>query len=428
MKVLFCAYDKPSHLATGPNAWLQRLVPDLRQTYGIEVHTFFIYSGDFNDCPTISFFSTHQLPISTLSRETLPYIADQVKALIGIVRAEHITVVVANLVIPAFYATRYLKRLNIPMIGVFHSVDAFYKGVIQKFIHGDIQDQLNVGVAVSDYIHQLCVAQPSQTSMTVIPCGTPLPKQSATKLENRALKVMYAGRIVIEAKQIIKLTKAFIDASKALPNVIFSIFGDGDEVPQIRQLLKDTQHHKVNYEGAIAPAEIMKYFAQHHIFTLMSDYEGMPIALMEAMACGVVPVCLEEASGINEIIDHGVNGFIVKNRGDDYQKHLQLLSDNTELWETMSKNAVLSIAQRYSTDITHKKWHNLLKAFATQEVKPVSIPHRIRLEGALLYYGDNRKPTQSETLQENFNDYWMRLRLFLRPRARIWALLKKRNL
>ena len=130
MKVLFCAYDRPGHVATGPNAWLQRLIPDLTCNYGLNVHTLFVYSGTEADCPTLSFFKAQGLPTSAINREELPYVADQVKALLHIVKKEAIQVVVANLVIPAFYATSYLRQAGIPVIGVMHSNDLFYKGVI----------------------------------------------------------------------------------------------------------------------------------------------------------------------------------------------------------------------------------------------------------------------------------------------------------
>ena len=45
MKILFCAYDRPGQIASGPNAWLQRLIPDLISNYGLDIQTLFVYSG-----------------------------------------------------------------------------------------------------------------------------------------------------------------------------------------------------------------------------------------------------------------------------------------------------------------------------------------------------------------------------------------------
>ena len=194
----------------------------------------------------------------------------------------------------------------------------------------------------------------------------------------------------------------------------------------IKALIQDEKASKnVMLFKALAPSQIIKKIQEHHVFTLMSDYEGMPIALMEAMACGVVPICLNEESGINEIIEHGVNGFIVKNRGKDYQEKLQLLVNDRSLWETMSKNAIATIQQKYSSKITHHKWYELLKQFKDLKQRPLKIPLRIKLKGALLYYGDNRKPNLKDRSATFLKSNWMAFRIFVRPRARLRELLKK---
>ena len=425
MKILFCAYDRPGQISSGPNAWLQRLVPDLISNYGLDIQTLFVYSGESKKCPTISFFKNNNLPLHLINSNTHNYVEDQVKALMNIVRREHITTVVANLVIPAIYATQYLKPFNIPVIGVMHSNDTFYKGVITKFIHGKSKNQLSTAISVSGYINTICESQNTNTQLLNIPCGTPEVKNSTSRESQEVFKVIYAGRLVKEAKQVLKLTKAFCDASKVNSNLDFSIYGDGDQEQSIKALIKDEKASKnVILFKALPPSQILNKIQEHHVFTLMSDYEGMPIALMEAMACGVVPICLNEESGINEIIEHGVNGFIVKNRGKDYQDKLQLLVNDRSLWETMSKNAIATIEQKYSSKITHQKWFELLNQFKDVKQKPLKIPLRIKLKGALLYYGDNRKPSLKDRTATWLKTNWMTFRLFARPRARLRELLK----
>ena len=425
MRILFCAYDRPNHLATGPNAWLQRLVPDLISNYGLDIQTLFVYSGVSKKCPTISYFKENNLTIHLINSNTHNYVEDQIKELLGIIKKEDISLVVANLVIPALYATQYLKPFNIPVIGVMHSNDEFYKGVITKFIHGNKKNQLSTAVSVSEYINTICTSQNTKTQLLNISCGTPEVKNSTSPESQEILKVIYAGRLVVQQKQILKLTKAFCDASKVNSNLEFSIYGDGDKEQSIKVLIKDEKASKnVTLFKAVPPCQIINKIQEHHVFTLMSDYEGMPIALMEAMACGVVPICLNEESGINEIIQHGVNGFIVKNRGEDYQDKLQLLVNDRSLWETMSKNAIATIQQKYSSKITHKKWFELLNQFKDVKQKPLKIPLRIKLKGPLLYYGDNRKPNFKDRNATWLKTNWMTFRLFARPRARLKKYIK----
>ena len=425
MKILFCAYDRPGQIASGPNAWLQRLVPDLISNYSLDIQTLFVYSGEYRQCPTISYFKENNLPIHLINSNTRNYVEDQVKALMNIVRREHITTLVSNLVIPALYATQYLKPFNISVIGVLHSNDTFYKGVITKFIHGNKKNQLSTAVSVSGYINIICESQNTNTQLLNIPCGTPEVKNSTSLDSQEVFKVIYAGRLVKEAKQVLKLTKAFCDASKVNSNLEFSIYGDGDQEQSIKALIKDEKASKnVILFKALPPSQILNKIQEHRVFTLMSDYEGMPIALMEAMACGVVPVCYVGEGGVDEIIEHGVNGFIVKNRGEDYQEKLQLLVNDRSLLETMSKNAISTIEQKYSSKITHQKWFELLNNFKGVKQKPLRIPLRIKLKGTLLYYGDNRKPSLKDRSATWLKISWMAFKIFIRPRTRLRELLK----
>ena len=426
MKILFCAYDRPGQIASGPNTWLQRLVPDLISNYELEVQSLFIYSGEPEKCPTISFFKENRFPIQLINRDSYNYVEDQVKELLGIIKKEDISLVVANLVIPALYATQYLKPFDISVIGVMHSNDTFYKGVIAKFIHGNKKNQLSTAVSVSEYINSICESKNTNTQLLNIPCGTPKVENSTSRDSQEVFKVIYAGRLVVQQKQILKLTKAFCDASKENDKINFSIYGDGDKEQSIKALINHEKASKnVRLFKALPPSQIVNKIQEHHVFTLMSDYEGMPIALMEAMACGLVPVCLEEASGINEIIEHGVNGFIVKDRGKDYQEKLELLVNDRSLWETMSKNAIATIQQKYSSKITHQKWYELLNQCKDIKQKPLRIPLGIKLKGPLLYYGDNRKPNLKSRSRSWLKSNWMAFRLFVKPRARLRELFKK---
>ncbi|MEM6516492.1 MAG: glycosyltransferase family 4 protein [Bacteroidota bacterium] len=425
MKILFCANDRPGHFATGPNAWIQRLIPVLRDKYNLDVQTLFIYKGEPQDCPTLTLFQQKKWRPHLINRDDIPYVADQVKEILKLIKKDRFTVLVANLVIPAYYAARYLKPFNIPVIGVMHSNDKFYKGVIAKFIHGNQKNNLTHSVAVSNYIDDICKAKSRQTNLTVIPCGTPVPTIKTDYIEKSTLNVIYAGRLETEQKQILKLTEAFLKASSINPNLYFSIYGEGSMSEEVKSIISQLNvRRNVKFKGPAAPSEMLEIMSKHQVFTLMSDYEGMPVSLMEAMACGLVPVCLEESSGINEIIEHGVNGFIVKNRGEDYQKHLQSLQEDVELWKRLSSNAVKTIESSYSDTKTGRQWYELLVSFQQRQTKRVRIPNRIRLEGDLLYYGDNRKPSFITRLQSDLKEYWMNLRLLIRPRARLRALFK----
>ncbi len=418
MKILFCAYDRPGHIATGPNAWIQRLILDLTINYKFEIVTLFFYTGKLSQCPTIKYFEENNLNTETYCISKHQYIEDQVNFLLQIVKQHNIKVVIGNLTVAGYYAARYLTKFNIACIPVFHSNDNFTKGVFNKFITNHIGDYFTTTVAVSSYINEI-----SQANGYVIPCGTPISDVTSNCPTNR-LKIIYAGRLVIEAKQIIKLTHAFIAASKQNTNLDFNIIGDGPFLEDVSEIVTEYNSDKVTLQPAVPPTRIINKIAEHHVITLLSDYEGMPIAVMEAMSVGVVPVCYVGEGGIAELIEHGVNGFIVTDREIDYQEKLKRLQRDPELWKQMSQNAIQTIKEKYSTEITHLKWADLLHSFKNNETKEIDIPKSIVLEGEPLLYGDIRKPNIYKRLQLKTAQFWIQFRLALRPRARLKALLK----
>ena len=58
-----------------------------------------------------------------------------------------------------------------------------------------------------------------------------------------------------------------------------------------------------------AKKNIADYFLNADAFCLSSKFEGLPITLLEAFACGCIPICTA-VGGIKDIIQDGVNGFL----------------------------------------------------------------------------------------------------------------------
>ena len=59
------------------------------------------------------------------------------------------------------------------------------------------------------------------------------------------------------------------------------------------------------------PAEVQSRLAEWPVFVLTSAYEGMPFAILEALAAGV-PVVARSVVGSRDAIRHGVTGLLVR--------------------------------------------------------------------------------------------------------------------
>ena len=61
-------------------------------------------------------------------------------------------------------------------------------------------------------------------------------------------------------------------------------------------------------------SQVDPYFADADIFVLSSDYEGLPLVILEAMSAGL-PVVATDVGGVGEVVSDGISGYLV-NRGD----------------------------------------------------------------------------------------------------------------
>ena len=66
----------------------------------------------------------------------------------------------------------------------------------------------------------------------------------------------------------------------------------------------------VRLTGRLNPREVRQELEQHDLFALMSDYEGLPLSLLEAMAVECVPIVTAVESGITEILTDSHNAMI----------------------------------------------------------------------------------------------------------------------
>jgi glycosyltransferase involved in cell wall biosynthesis len=93
------------------------------------------------------------------------------------------------------------------------------------------------------------------------------------------------------------------------PDTFFIIVGDGPLKEEIHAKAKTLGTDKYVFFAGLQ-TETRPYFAAMDIFMMSSEFEGLPIALLEAMSMNCVPACTA-AGGIPEVIKDGENGVLV---------------------------------------------------------------------------------------------------------------------
>ncbi|MDZ7693138.1 MAG: glycosyltransferase [Balneolaceae bacterium] len=137
-----------------------------------------------------------------------------------------------------------------------------------------------------------------------------------------------------------EVTHALCKAASEIPDVEAVLYGSGPDENKIHDIIKTyDKNTPVKVGGLIEFKKMQKKLLENNVFVLLSDYEGLPVSLMEAMACGLVPVCYNINSGIPELIDHNISGLLVNDRESDFYDSILRLKNEDGLWEKLSNGA-----------------------------------------------------------------------------------------
>lgn len=94
---------------------------------------------------------------------------------------------------------------------------------------------------------------------------------------------------------------------------------------------------------------------------MASITEGLPMVLLEAMSYGIPCIAYEIPSGVNDIIEHNQNGFVIKNRNEEeYIKCLERLMKDSKLRKKFGHNTNKKV-EEFKKETILKKWYSILK-------------------------------------------------------------------
>lgn len=160
-------------------------------------------------------------------------------------------------------------------------------------------------------------------------------------------------------KQPLALIKAFAKALPLNPDLHLLMVGDGDQKEEGIRLINELgikEHVTMENFRQDVPAVL----AAADIFVLPSLWEGLPIALLEALTMGKA-IIASNVDGTCDVIEHGKNGLLVETEGlvENLVQPLVTLGKDRQLQQELSKNALATVHERFTVSMMMEKIEKL---------------------------------------------------------------------
>ncbi len=139
------------------------------------------------------------------------------------------------------------------------------------------------------------------------------------------------------------------------------IVGKGKQTKRLQTYIQ--QHNLADSVQLLPPTNaIQQLFASCSIYALSSRFEGLPLVLIEAAACGLPAVAFACQTGPSEIVEHQKSGILVPTgQVEAFAQALQTLMNNEALRLNYSQEAYNYVNQKFSVHTIVQQWENLFK-------------------------------------------------------------------
>lgn len=288
----------------------------------------------------------------------------------------------------------FARRLKIPIVYSFHTLFSRYvhnapfvpqklaKSIVAKYLTF-FCNRVDTVVVPSEMVRRLLVLRKVKTPIKVIPTGinaeeiqaakqpkTRLPRAQSRgnpKLETikelglpeGAKILLYTGRVSAE-KNIPFLLKAFQAIRQQEKNTYLILVGGGPKLEEYKKLGQELDA-QIIFVGQKSRQEVLRYCFAADLFVYASVTETQGLVLSEAKACGL-PVVAVFGGGISDVIESGLDGYLVAQNQGKFVAHVLRLLRDESLRKKMSLKAQEDALKRFDASVVAKKMESVYNA------------------------------------------------------------------
>ena len=231
------------------------------------------------------------------------------------------------------------KKKTIYTVHGFDSIRVAYRKYL--FLEKLLEKRCRKIVAVSRYDEQNLKDEGMNRHVCCVYNGIYKPEKTNIKLDissKYAKKVLCIARI---SKQ--KRFETFLEIATLLPEYAFVWIGNQEIIANVPE--------NVFCFGNIPNAG--SFNQQTDLFILPSNYEGLPIVIIEAMSFGK-PIVASNVGGISEIVKNNENGYTIENNPVIFAKKIKYILENDVVYKQFSENSL----KKFHESLTVEKMVN----------------------------------------------------------------------
>lgn len=267
----------------------------------------------------------------------------------------------------AYACVWFCKKLGIPYIPILHGGDLPNRIKNSPKLSEKIFGHSYDNVVVSGYIRQSLVENDYKS--TLIPNYIDLgmyPYRHRTEasphlLWVRSFSVIYNPTLAITVVK--KLSEQY-------PDIRLTMVGpDKDGSLQTCKDLaeKEGVADRVTFTGRLSKEDWIKLSEKHSVFLNTTNFDNLPVSIIEAMALGM-PIVSTNVGGVPFLIDDGVDGILVPPKDEAAMIHaISALLNDSEQVAALSK-AARTKAEQFDWAVVSKAWNKLLSSICKKTI------------------------------------------------------------
>lgn len=260
----------------------------------------------------------------------------------------------------ATYVVKELLEMPQPTVTMFHMNPRFFaRNPEFQLFKRSLEQSSALQVLMPEYIEECHSVLPSANIIHIPNCVTP--STTVSDLKNK--KIINVGRISKQKQQLL-IVEAFSQIASTYLDWTLELWGEESENPSYaKQVRNAISKHRLEKQILLMGTtdKMPEKLLDSSIFLFPSESEGLPLALLEAMTCGLPAIGRKDCPAVNTLVQDNVNGLLTSETPSSIASALEHLMSSLPERKRMGEAARLK-SLAFSPERVWGSWKELILA------------------------------------------------------------------